>query len=224
MPDETGPVATSSDTPSVDESLFGGTTGDTPEAVEEEDSNTETDRNENGSEDAEEQAGQPEDLKGVVSLKGGRATIGAQRTASYLYIESFGDRDLPRLAQETLAVLERARAKWEDEPRYPAHVRTAPQARCRPRREQGAAQAIVAEGDIDQQQPQTLRLFYGRARPCLERRCRWPHLLAAAICPPERPPASTLLHLCGQRTPRRRGPGAAANAALLGRVHRRGAD
>ena len=63
------------------------------------------------------------------------------------------------LVQEVLAVTERARAKWEDEPRYPAHERPAPQARRRSRREQGETQANANEAEEDQQQPETLRLF-----------------------------------------------------------------
>ena len=132
MPDEVGTETTRSDTPSAD--------------------------------DAEEQAvgdetGSSEDLKVVVSIKGGRATIGVQRPASDPHIESFDDHDLSDLTQETLAVVERARAKWEDEPKYPAHERPAPPARRRPQRAQGAAQAGTAEGGADQQQPETLRLF-----------------------------------------------------------------
>ena len=96
----------------------------------------------------------------VVSIKDGRATIGVQGASSDPHIESFDDPDLSRLTQEALAVVERARAKWEDEPKYPAHVRPAPPARRRARREQGTAQAGAAEGGADeQQQPETLRLF-----------------------------------------------------------------
>ena len=56
-------------------------------------------------------------------------------------------------------MIERARARWEDEPRYPAHVRPAPPARHRNRRQQGPAQASTAEEGAEQQQPETLRLF-----------------------------------------------------------------
>ena len=56
-----------------------------------------------------------------MSIKGGRATIGVQQPSSDPYIESFDDRDLSGLTQEDLAVVERARAKWEDEPKYPTH-------------------------------------------------------------------------------------------------------
>ena len=88
------------------------------------------------------------------------ATIGVQRPSSDPHIESFDDPDLSRLTQEALAVVERARAKWEDEPKYPAHARPAPPARSRPRRRQGSAQGETAEGVADEQpQPETLRLF-----------------------------------------------------------------
>ena len=50
-------------------------------------------------------------------------------------------------------------ARWEDEPKYPAHERPAPPARRRPWREQVAAQASTAEGEAASAQQQTLRLF-----------------------------------------------------------------
>ena len=147
---------------STDESLFGDTAGDPEGAAiaDEEDSNKETDtRVQQGSDDAGEETCPPEDLKIVVSVKGGRATIGVQRTSSDPHIESFDDRDLSRVAQEVLAVTERARAKWEDEPRYPTHARPAPPARRRNRREQGSTQAGAAEGGADQQHSEPPRLF-----------------------------------------------------------------
>ena len=160
MPDETGTEAIRSDAPSVDESLFGDTADDAAAvAVEGEDSNKETEQDRQGSDDVEEQARPPEDLKVVVSIKGGRATIGVQRTSSDPHIETFDDQDLSGLAQEVLAVTERARARWEDQPKYPAYARPAPPARRRNRREQGSAQAGAAEGGADQQQPEPPRLF-----------------------------------------------------------------
>ena len=160
MPDETGTETSRSDAPSTDESLFGDAADDAAAAVaEEQDAGKETEQDPKGSDDGEEQAAPSEDLKVVVSIKGGRATIGVQRTSSDPHIESFDDHDLSGLAQEALAVVERARARWEDEPRYPAHERPAPPARRRARREQAAAQASTAEGGADQQQPETLRLF-----------------------------------------------------------------
>ena len=161
MPDEVGTEATRSDAPSADDSLFGEAADDTEAAVaDEQDANEDP----QGADDAEEQAvgdetGSSEDLKVVVSLKGGTATIGVQQPSSDPHIESFDDLDASGLAREVPAVIERARAKWEDEPKHPAHERPAPPARRRNRREQGAAQAGNAEGEAEQQQPETLRLF-----------------------------------------------------------------
>ena len=160
MPDETGTETLRSDAPSVDESLFGDAADDTAAAVaDEQDANDETAQDPEGSDDAGEQAGQPEDLKVVVSIKDGRATIGVQRPSSDPHIESFDDPDLSGLTQEVPAVIERATVKWEDVPRYPAHERPAPPVRRRTRRGQRSAQAPTAEGGADQQQPETLRLF-----------------------------------------------------------------
>ena len=146
MPDEVGTKATRSDVPSADDSLFGDAADDTEAAVADE-------------QDAGDETRSSEDLKVVVSVKGGRATIGVQQPSSDPYIESFDDRDLSGLTQEVSAVIERARAKWEEAPKHPAHERPAPPARRRNRREQGAAQAGTAEGEAEQQQPETLRLF-----------------------------------------------------------------
>ena len=160
MPDDNGTETTRSDAPSVDESLFGEATEDAAAAVaEEQDADEETAQDPQGADDAEAQDGGSEDLKVVVSIKGGRATIGVQQPSSDPHIETFDDSDLSGLTQEFPAVIERARVKWEDEPKYPAHERPAPPARRRNRREQAAAQAGAAEGGADQQQPETLRLF-----------------------------------------------------------------
>ena len=160
MTDETGTEPTRSDALSADESLCGDTADDAATAVvEEEDSKCKTAQDPQGSDDAEEPADPPEDLKVVVSIKGGRATIGVQQPSSDPHIESFDDVDLSGLIQEALAVVERARAKWEEAPKYPAHERPAPAARRRPRREQRSAQDSNAEGGADRQQPETLRLF-----------------------------------------------------------------
>ena len=93
-----------------------------------------------------------------MSIKGGRATIGVQQPSSDPHIESFDDLDASGLAREVPAVIERARARWEDEPKYPAHERPAAPARRRTGRGQGSAQAEAAESETEQQQ-QTLRLF-----------------------------------------------------------------
>ena len=160
MPDEVGTEATRSDAPSVDESLFGEAADDTADAVAaEEDSKGGTADEPQVSDNAEDDGAPPEDLKVVVSIKGGRATIGVQQPSSDPHIETFDDQDLSGLTQEVLAVIERARAKWEDEPKHPAHEKPAPPARRQPRRSQGAAQAGAGEGETEQQQPETLRLF-----------------------------------------------------------------
>ena len=161
MPDENGTEATRSDRPSADESLFGDAADDTAAAVDQkEDSKGETEQDGQGSGDTGEQAAgdeteASEDLKVVVSIKGGRATIGVQQPSSDPHIETFDDRDLAGLTQETLAVVERAKLRWEEAPRHPAHERPAPRGRRRTRRGQGEAQASDSEGEAEQ----TLRLF-----------------------------------------------------------------
>ena len=165
MSNDTGTEATRSDAPGADESLFGDAADDAGDAAaEEQDASEEQAQDRQGSDDAGDQAGSPEDLKVVVSIKGGRATIGVQRPSSDPHIETFDDGDLAGLTQEVSAVIARARAKWEEAPKHPAHVKPAPPARRQPRRGQGAAQAGAAEagaaeGGADQQQPETLRLF-----------------------------------------------------------------
>ena len=159
MRDESGTETTRSDAPSADESLFGDAADEAPAAaVENEDSKSQTAQDPQGADDAGEQAAPPEDLKVVVSIKGSRATTGVQRTSSDPHIESFDDLDESGLTQEVSAVIERARARWEDEPKHPAYERPAPPARRRPRRGQESTQAANAEGEAEQQ-PETLRLF-----------------------------------------------------------------
>ena len=160
MPAETGTEASRSDAPIDDESLFGDAADDTKAAVaNEQDANEEVAENSQSSDDAEEHADTPQALKVVVSIRGAGPTIGVQQPSSDPHIESFDDQDLSGLTQGVSAVMERARAKGEDEPRYPAHARPAPSTRRQPRRSQGATQAEAAEGGADQQQPETLRLF-----------------------------------------------------------------
>ncbi len=182
MPDDIGTETTRSDAPSVDDSLFGDAPAadDKPAAaVEEEDSTDQTEQDGQGSDDAGEQdakaeaaedeqaaddageeTGSSDDLKVVVSIKGGRAVIGVQRPSADPHIETFDDGDLASLAQEVPAVTERARARWEETPKHPAYERPAPPARRRNRRQQGTAEASNAEGETEQEQEQqTLRLF-----------------------------------------------------------------
>ena len=44
-----------------------------------------------------------------------------QRTSSDPHIECFDDLDLSGLLKEVPAVVEGAKARWEEEPRYPAY-------------------------------------------------------------------------------------------------------
>ena len=183
MPDDIGTDTTRSDAPSVDDSLFGDppAADDKPAvAVEEEDSTDQTKQDGQGSDDAGEQdaeaetaedeqaaddageeTGSSDDLKVVMSIKGGRATIGVQRPSADPHIETFEEGNLTALAQEVPAVAERARARWEDAPKHPAYDRPAPPARRRNRREQGAAQEATAgaETQAAEEQQQTLTLF-----------------------------------------------------------------
>ena len=98
MPDEIGAETPRSDSLNAYESLFGDTADDAAAAVdEEEDSKCETAQDPQAPDDPEEHSGQPEDLKVVVSITGGRATIGVQRPSSDPHIETFDDQDLSGL-------------------------------------------------------------------------------------------------------------------------------
>ena len=56
-----------------------------------------------------------DELKVVLSIRDGRATIGVQRPSSDPHIESFDEADLAGLAQKAPTVVERARARWEQD-------------------------------------------------------------------------------------------------------------
>ncbi len=183
MPDEVGTEATISDTPTADDSLFGDAAADDnpSAAVEEEDSTGQTEQDGQGSDDATEQdtkaetaedeqdaddAGEEtdssDDLRVVVSIKGGKAVIGVQKPSADPYIETFHDLDVSGLAQEVPEVIERARARWEDSPTHPAYERPAPPPKRRSRRQQGAAQDAAspdAETQESEAQQQALQLF-----------------------------------------------------------------
>ena len=176
MPDETGTETTRSDAPSAEEQVSneeteqGGQDSEDAEAKASrgQEGATETGEPEagdkaadgpQGSDDAEAETSQ-DALKVVVSIKGGRATIGVQQPSSDPYIETFEDLDVSGLTQEVSAVVERARARWEDAPKHPAYARPAPPPRRRNRRGQGAAQeASTDTSEETQAQQQTLRLF-----------------------------------------------------------------
>ena len=84
-----------------------------------------------------------------------------QRPSSDPHIKTFVDRDLAGLTQEVLPVIERARAKWEGEPRHQTHERLVPPAKRQPRRSLAPAQAAAAERGADLQLPDPLGLFLG---------------------------------------------------------------
>ena len=103
-----------------------------------------------------------EELKVVLSIRGGRAVIGVQRPSADPHIETFDDADLFGLADQFPAVVARARARWEEEPMHPAYDRPAPPPRQRNRnRRQPAANppADTEAAEPEQPQAETLRLF-----------------------------------------------------------------
>ena len=138
MPDEIGTETTRSDVPSADESLFGDAADDAAAAVaEEHNANGETGKDPQGSDDAEGEAGAsetdaPEDLKVVVSIKGGRATIGVQQP-----LVGPAHRVLRRPRPDRAGAGgpgggRKAKARWEDEPKQPGPRQTRSPARRRP--------------------------------------------------------------------------------------------
>ena len=104
-----------------------------------------------------------------MSIKDGRATIGVQQPSSDPYIEPVDAPDLSGLTQEVLAVVGRAKANWEDEPKYPAHERPAPPPPPRPGvgvavdREQRRRQALT--GEQSNKSPRRSGCSEGRAAP-----------------------------------------------------------
>ena len=180
MTDETATEDQSQDLVNVEEFLFGGVTEETADAAGdlgeleiagEPDAESDTaaeepdvadDADDGGEQPATAETETTDELKVVLSIRGGRAVIGVQQPSADPHIESFDDTDLFGLADEFPAVVARAKARWEEEPRYPAYVKPTPPPRQRNRRQQGAAQAATAESEEDaEQQPQleTLRLF-----------------------------------------------------------------
>ena len=187
LTDETGTEIHSPDVVSAEEFLFGTAPDDAPAEVAGElpagggtddagdtetakapDADTETAAEEpdvtnedGGEQSAPAETETSEELKVVLSIRAGRATIGVQRPASDPHIESFDDPDLFELADLFPAVVARARAVWEETPQHQAYVKPAPPPRQRNRRQQATGQAGITEGEGEaaQQQPETLRLF-----------------------------------------------------------------
>ena len=226
MPDETGTETTRSDVPSAGDNLFGDAADDA--ADDEQNANEETAQDPQGSDDAEEQAvgdetEAPEDLKVVVSIKGGRATIGVQQPSSDPYIESFDDQDLSGLTQEVgdrtgeSQVGRRTQVSGSRETRFPGQA-------------SGPAFAGVGAG----------RRRRGRGRPAATRdaeavlrtgpcKARFGVTGRAAVrtggghLPSGATACIGFLHLCGRPTLRRRGRRDAAAALPQGQAHGRGA-
>ena len=175
MPDENGTETTRSDAPSAYDVLFGDTAEEpAANATEDGDANEPDAKDANGEggqdakdaadagdrPDAEAETDATEELKVVVVIKRDRATIGVKGTSSDPHIESFDDPDPSGLAQEIPALVERARARWEETPKHPAYVKPAPPAKRRNQRgrKQETAQAAAAE-ETEQAQPEAPRLF-----------------------------------------------------------------
>ena len=174
MPDEIGTEATCSDASGVDNSLFGEASDTPATSADEQDTKGEPTQGPKGIGAPDKAAEKPEgsdapgktaeeseELKVVVSIKGGRATIGVQQPSSDPHIETFDGPDLPSLTREVPAVFERARAGWQESLKHPAYERPAPPAKRRTRRQKGAAQGATTETqatDAEAQQ-QTPRLF-----------------------------------------------------------------
>ena len=111
----------------------GGANEETPQDGQ--DAGNEAARDGKNSDDSGNKTPRSEDLKVVVSIKGGRAVIGVQQPDADPQIETFEGHDLSGLAREVPAVSERARARWEDTPKHPAYARPVP-VRSRSRRGQ----------------------------------------------------------------------------------------
>ena len=185
MPDETVKETTCPDTQSEEEGLFDDAVDDAPVAADEEQNATgETEQERQSPEDAESsgdadgkasshqedaagavnpnavgETDAVDELKVVVSIREGRATIGVQRPLSDPHIESFEDYDLPGLTQEVSAVVQRAKGRWEESPKHPTYARPAPAVIRRNRRRRSAARETTADVETDNGQQQTLRLF-----------------------------------------------------------------
>ena len=177
---ETGGEVAPADVVNVEEFLFGAVAADAPaddnpdEVDEEPPTGDATDDAEDpdtaeepdpadadaGFEPAPAETETSEELKVVLSIRGGRAVIGVQRPSADPHIEAFDDADLFGLADQFPAVVARARARWEEEPMHPAYERPAPPPKQRNRRQTAANPPADAEaGEPEQPQAETLRLF-----------------------------------------------------------------
>ena len=65
----------------------------------------------------------PEEIKMVISLKGGIGTVGLKKPDTDIFFESFQGLDIHLLLEEIPGVLRSARAQWEENPKYPSYDR-----------------------------------------------------------------------------------------------------
>ena len=163
MADEASTGTAPPDTTTPGAGLFG---DEEPSATTEADADEQEAQGANNAEDGPGDAGAEspaeEELKVVVSVRGERAVVGVQRTGADPHIEAFDDRDLPTLTQEVAAVVDRAKARWEESPKHPAHTRPAPAkaaASTKRRQRGGQAQAETPAPQGGTEQPEALRLF-----------------------------------------------------------------
>ena len=178
MSDENDTEASRKDALNAYEGLFGDTEPGADDAIaKKQDAKTGTGEEQQlGSEVAEERAGadesgpikdrtaddktsSSEDLKVVLSIKDGRATVGVQQPSSDPHVESVAYREISGIVQEDPAVVERASARWDEAPKYPAYMRPALPTRNRSRRERRSAQGPAVEGEGENTQQQALKLF-----------------------------------------------------------------
>ncbi len=164
MPDEIGKEAMRTDAPGADENPSSDAGDDATTSVTEEKETADgTDQGSQrpdvaGETSSADETDAPEDLKLIVSIRDGKATIGVQRPSSDPHVETADHPNLSALVRDIPAVIARARARWEESPKHPAYERPAPPATRRSRR-QGTPQASNAEGEGSEAQQQTLRLF-----------------------------------------------------------------
>ena len=98
------------------------------------------------------------DLKVIVSLRGGITTVGVQRPEVDPHIESFAHDGLEDVLEEVVQVVERASARWEDSPKNPAYSRPTSSGGGRQtgRQAGGQARQPASGGDANAEAP-TLR-------------------------------------------------------------------
>lgn len=98
----------------------------------------------------ESETSSPDDLKIVVSVRGGITTIGVQRPSFDAHIESFAHREMSEAVLEITEVVERATVRWASEPQHPAY--TAPNSQGARQTRQETTQPPAADEESERQQ------------------------------------------------------------------------